>query len=232
MLIAKIHWCSVCIRCGGTFSAAPSDHSNADNSGGEIDSPPPAATRFNRRPRSMRPREVVLKDINDLQIEATHREEEIRIARQRKADLLYQLDRLRGELEDGRFRSCSPSPMNVVSSSSLFSGISSPPAPPHLPPPSSQYWASHPPQYAGPSTSLGPEIHAADLSSSSSHTYSGAVSAYYASPPTPPADSSYFNPPPTAPAAHVPSASIYPNTQSAWSQSCTNTASTVWPGGC
>jgi hypothetical protein len=87
---------------GGSGSAAPSD--TADNSGAEIDSPPPP--RFAKRPRqSLRSREQILKEISEVEREVVVRDEELREARQRKVDVVVRLERLRAELEDGRFSS-------------------------------------------------------------------------------------------------------------------------------
>lgn len=215
---------------GGTGSNAPSE--NADNSGGENDSPP--GQRYQKRPR-VRTRDQVLKEFREVEREVVVREEEYQTTQKRRVDVRVRLDQLRAELEDGRFPSSSlTSPMNLVSSSSFFAGISSPPPAPHLPAPSSsstQYsWPPTAlPAYAG-SSSFGTEI-SAGSSSSSSQTYCG-VSAYYSSPPTPPADSSFYHSPPSASATHSPSVTVYPNTPAAWSQPRIATSSTIWPGGC
>ncbi|KAA8910451.1 hypothetical protein FN846DRAFT_544047 [Sphaerosporella brunnea] len=82
---------------GGPSTAA------SENSGEENDMPdsPPAPQRVVKRPRqTLRSRENIMKEIQELEREVVLREEELREARQRKVDVLVQLERLRAELED------------------------------------------------------------------------------------------------------------------------------------
>jgi hypothetical protein len=179
---------------GGSGSAAPSD--TADNSGAEIDSPSP---RFTKRPRqSHRSREQILNEISEVEREVVVRDEELREARQRKVDVLVRLERLRAELEDGRF-----------SSSPCFS-------PTHIPcylvptsPPSVSAVVSRgsascsPPAVLFPS-SLGPSAQSLGTISLPSLPSPLGQSGYgflFPSPPTPPAEvgSSSLYPSPAAP---------------------------------